>query len=366
MSPDSRPPFTTSGLLAIFHRWKHLLALAVGLAAITSTLVAWLLPNIYSSTAIFLPTSPQSTDPDRLAEGSKLEVGARSEDLDRVLTVGQSLPLAELMIRRFDLYRHYKAGEPGTDKVENSVLNEFNANLSIVHNERDAIELTFQDRDKKLAAAVANAMVAAIDSVNQQLTLENRRNVLEIYRRRSAQLGVTYEATRQHLVAARQHYGVFFGQEQQGRYLSKAVIDTEKELRVAEGGGPGNAAGLRRALHGLTHAADGNPINLEGWTKGVDSVTLLNARLNDLQNRFVSSQGAYEQAATSLRSRVSSLYLVQKAYPATRKSKPFRTVIVLGSVLLTLALCVFLILLLELYRRRPTTATINRPLPSIN
>ena len=354
MTPDSPPAFTSAGLLAIFHRWKYLLALALGLAFVVSALVAWSLPNIYSSTAIFLPTSPQSTDPDRLAEGAKLEVGARSEDLDRVLTVGQSLPLAERMIRQFDLYRHYQAGPPGTDAVENNVLHEFNSNLSIVHNERDAIELTFQDRDKKLAAAVANAMVAAIDSVNQQLTLENRRNVLEIYRQRSAQLGSSYLKTRQQLVAARRRYGVYFGPEQQGRYLSKAVIEAEKELRVAEGGGPGSVAGLRRAVRGLTRADGGNAINLEGWTAGSDSVALLSARLVDLQGRFIGSQAAFDQAETSLRSRVSSLYMVQKAYPATRKSKPFRLVIVLGSVLLTLALSVFLILLLELYRRRPT------------
>jgi uncharacterized protein involved in exopolysaccharide biosynthesis len=83
-------------------------------------------------------------------------------------------------------------------------------------------------------------------------------------------------------------------------------------------------------------------------------VNLLSSRLTDLQTRYVASQGAFEQAETALRSRVSSLYLVQKAYPATRKSKPFRSVIVLGSVLITLALSVFLIMLLELYQRRPS------------
>ena len=329
-----------------------MLALAGGLAAVVSAAVAWSLPNIYSSTAIFLPTSPQSTDPDRLVEGSKLEVGARSEDLDRVLTVGQSLPLAELMLKRFNLYEHYHAGAPGTDAVENAVLGEFTSNLSIVHNERDAIELTFQDRDKKLAAEVANAMVAAIDSINQQLTLENRRNVLELYRQRSAQLGRSYARTRQLLVAVRRRYGVF-GLDQQERYLIKTIIETEKELRVAEGGGPGSAAGLRRALGGLTQArsAGGNVINLEGWNQGLDSVKLLTNRLADLQSRSAGSQAAYEQAETSLTSRVSSLYQIQPAYPATRKSKPLRLVIVLGSVLLTLALSVFCVLLLELYRR---------------
>ena len=351
MLPPSAPPFSPAGLLAIFHRWKLWLALAAGLAFVVSALVAWAKPNIYSSTAVFLPTSPQSTDPDRLVEGSKLEVGARAEDLDRVVTIGQSLPLAELVIHKFNLYKHYKMGEPGPDVVENSVLNEFNSNFSIVHNERDAIELTVQDTDKQLAANMANFMVAAIDSVNQQLTLENRRNVLRLFEQRSTAFGNSYATTRQQLIAARKRYGVF-GLEQQGRYLAKTLLETEKELRVAEGGGPGSVAGLRRALFGLTHAQGGNAINLEGWVQGSDSVALLSSRLNDLQTRYVASLAAFEQAETSLRSRVSSLYLVQKAYPATRKIKPLRMFIVLGSVLVTVALSVFLVLLLEVLRRQ--------------
>jgi uncharacterized protein involved in exopolysaccharide biosynthesis len=351
MLPDSPPPFSSAGLRVIFWRWKYQLALALGLTAVVSAGIAWALPNIYSSTAIFLPASPQSSDPDRLASGQRLEVDGSSVDLDRVLTIGQSLPLAELMIRRFHLYEHYKAGQPGTDVADNYVLSEFASNLSIVHNERDAIELTFQDHDKKLAAAVANALMAAIDSATQQLTLENRRRVLEIYRQRSARLGTSYELTRQQLLTARRRYGVF-GLEEQSRYLAKAIIDTEKELRLAEAGGPGNVAGLRRALRGLTQpaAAGGNVINLAGWTQGADSVALLVGRLTDLRTRYAVSQAAFEQAETTLSGRVSSLYLIQKAYPATHKSKPFRLVMVVGSVLAMLAVSVFLILLLEVYR----------------
>jgi uncharacterized protein involved in exopolysaccharide biosynthesis len=109
-------------------------------------------------------------------------------------------------------------------------------------------------------------------------------------------------------------------------------------------------AGLRRALHGLTQAEGGNIINLEGWTQGADSVAFLVARLTDLRTRYAVSQAAFEQAETALRGRVSSLYLIQKAYPATHKSKPFRLLIVVGSVLLVLAASVLLILLLELRR----------------
>lgn len=355
--------FSLAGLRAIFNRWKYLLALAGGLALIISALIAFSLPDIYSSVAIFLPTSLQSADPDRLADvvegpmknAPRLELSTNPADLDRVLSIGQSLPVAQLMIRKFDLYRHYKTGQPGSDAAETKTLREFASNLSIIHNERDAIELTFQDEDKQLAARIANAMVATIDSINQQLTLVNRRSVLELYRQSSASLGRTYEQSRQALIRARRRYGVF-GIKEQGRYLAKAIIETEKELRIAENGGPGNATALRRALRGLTSADGGNVINLEGWTAGSDSVTLASERLTDLQTRFIAARGAYEQAETSLRSRVSSLYLVQKAQPATRASKPLRSLIVVGSVLLTLAISVVVILLLELFWRRPTIA----------
>ena len=344
----SASSFSLVGFGPIINRWKNLVAGAVVLAAVVSVVVVLLLPNIYKSTAIFIPTNPQAADPDRLVDGGKLELGGRTEDLDRAITIGESQPVAELIIRRFNLHKHYKAGKPGNDVADNSVLSEFSSNLDIVHNERDAIELAFMDRDKHLAARIANTMVQLIDSVNQQLTLENRRQVLNLYGQRYDYLKSNYEKTRQQLLAARYHYGIF-GLEMQGRYLAKEVIETETALRKAEGGG-GNAAGLRKALRGLTRADGGNLINLENYVHGVDSLSMLSARLADLQNRLIGARGAYESSELTLKGRVSSLYIVQKAYPATRKVKPARTLIVLGSIVLTFALSIVFIALLELFR----------------
>ncbi len=356
----SAPSFSLVGLGPIINRWKSFVAGAVVLAAVVSTVVALLLPNVYRSTAIFIPTNPQTADPDRLLEDNaqergKLELGGRAEDLDRAITIGESQPVAELIINKFDLHKHYKAGAPGDDAADNFVLSEFSGNLSIVHNERDAIELTFMDKDKKLAAAVANALVHVIDSVNQQLTLENRRTVLDLYRQRYEYLSTSFERSRRELVGARRRYGIF-GLEMQGRYLAKQVIETEAALRKAEASG-GDVAGFRRALRGLTRADGGNLINLESYVAGTDSLTMFTARVIDLQTRFIAARAAYETAELSIKGRISSVYLVQKAYPATRKFKPVRSLIVLGSVLLTFALSVVFIALLELYRHnRPGAA----------
>ncbi|MCI1186893.1 hypothetical protein MON38_05635 [Hymenobacter sp. DH14] len=356
----SAPSFSLVGLGPIINRWKYFVAGAVALAAIVSVVVSLLLPNVYRSTAIFIPTNPQTADPDRLLEENtqmrgQLELSSRAEDLDRAITIGESLPVAELIIKKFKLYEHYKAGTPGDDNADNYVLSEFGSNLSLVHNEHDAIELSFADRDKKLAADVANAMVHVIDSVNQQLTFENRRTVLDLYRRRYEYLSISFERSRRELVGARRRYGIF-GLEMQGRYLAKALIETETALRKAEASG-GDVTGLRRAVRGLTKADGGNQINLESYVSGTDSLTMFVARVADLQNRLVAARSAYESADLSLKGRISSLYQVQKAYPATRKFKPVRSLIVLGSVLAMFALSVVFIALLELYRYHRPTAT---------
>ncbi|WP_187632045.1 hypothetical protein [Hymenobacter lutimineralis] len=344
--------YSLFGLWPLLYRWKLWLLGAGLLALVVSAIVALLLPNEYASTAVFIPSNPQAIDPDRtLAEGGRLDPGGRGEDLDRVITIGQSQPVAEALIRRFDLYKHYRAGTPGNDEADNYVLFEFNSNLSIVHNERDAIELTFLDTDKHLAARIANTMVGLIDSINQQLTVDNRRKVLDLYRTRYQYLNESFRRTQQQMLKARRHYGIY-GLEEESRYLAREVIRVEAALRQAEGSGASSAtiAGLRRALRGLTETNSGNRFNLEGYAQGLDSVQMLETRLKDLSNRMANAYGEYEAADVALKSRISSLYVVQPAYPATKKARPIRWLIVLGGVAITLGLSVVLIAALEWYR----------------
>lgn len=333
---------------------------AVVLAAVVSAVVALSLPNIFKSTAVFYPTNPQTTDPDRIVtEGGKLELSGRNEDLDRVITIGTSQPVAEYVIGKYKLHEHYKMGTPGDEMADQATLDEFNGNLSIVHTERDAIELTFQDQDKQLAAKVANALVSVIDSFNQQLTLDNRRRVLDLYSTRYHYLQREYNQARTTLVAGRRRYGIH-GLEMESRYLAKEIIETESALRRAEAAGnDAKARELRRALAGLTTGEGGNLINLENYIQGTDSMNTVYARFNDLQTRLVNAKSAYENANLAIKGRISSLYVVQKAYPAARKSKPIRWLIVASSVVITFALSVIFITLLELYRRHGRPQTVS-------
>lgn len=343
--------FSLLGLWPVINRWKYLVLGAVVLALVVSVVVALLLPNIYKSTSVFYPTNPQTTDPDRIVtEGGKLELGGRSEDLDRVITIGESQPAAEILIKRFNLHQHYKVGNPGDDVADQAALDEFSANLGIVHNDRDAIELTFKDKDKVMAARVANTLVQVIDSINQQLTFANRGKVLQLYKLRRDYLEQQYSLIHDSLLVGRRRYGIY-GLDRESRYLAQEIIEVESKLRQAEGeGNSGRAAGLRRALRGLTKADGGNTFNLENYVTGIDKMNTIYARFNDVQTRLIKARSDYETARLAISGRISSIYVVQEAYPATKKSAPVRWLIVVSSVLITLALSVIFITLLELYR----------------
>lgn len=348
MLPHLPPPFSAAGLWVVFWRWNYLLALALGLTAVVSASIAWAIPDSYRSTAIFLPAALPRVVPDS-APGPQPVDDAASASLDRLLSIGQSRPLAESMVRQFHLYGYRPASLPEANVATGKALREFAANLSLIRNASEAIELTFQSHDKQLAANVANALVAAIDSASQRLTLVSRRQEATACRQRVARLRASEAATQRQLLATRRRYGIF-NPGAQSRYLTQTILNTEKELRIAEAGGPGHVAGLRRALRALTRAEGGNLLNLESWTQGTDSVALLTTQLADLHARTGVAQATAEQAEAALSSRATALQVIQSATPATQPSGPFRFLIVLGSVAFMLALSVFLILLLELYR----------------
>ncbi len=377
MSPTqtiSERPKNLTGLLPIINRWKfHILVLTL-LALIISTIVAMVLPNVYKSTTVFYPTNLAGLDPDRIVEGSRIEVFGTNEDVDRIKTIGMSQPLAEYIINKYKLYQDYKFESMEDDLSKQAVLDMFSSNLTIVQNERDAIELTFYSEDKIKAAAVANDMVEQIDNFNQQLTLENRKKILDIHQARFEYISNVYKKVQDSLNQARRKYGVY-GLEREGQSLSKRIIDNQSDLLQAKGeyeilknslsaSDPRVVAlkarinGLEKANSSLTQNSGGTGYNLQSFSQGYDEITGLELQFADLRARFNDALKSYDNAKVALTGKISTIYVVQKAFPAMRKAKPIRWLIVVGSTLLTLILSIVFVSLLELYKNEMRRTTV--------
>ncbi|HSI90572.1 MAG TPA: hypothetical protein VK927_05610 [Adhaeribacter sp.] len=362
------------GILPILNRWKLPVFILTILALIISAIVSVLLPNVYKSTTVFYPTRFSSTFTDRITEGEIQEYAPSAEDIDRLITISESQPVAEYIIRKYELYKDYDFESFDDEASKQYIFDTYNSNLKIVHNERDAVELTFYSEDKIKAAAVANEIVVISDSINQQLFLENRSKLASFYKNQFNFLTNEMVSLRDSLARSRKQYGIF-ASEKESRYLGKAVIETQTSLVQAKGeleamtrmagASDPRVVALKAKIKGLENAnvalqtgADGTTFNLTSYMAGVDIVNDLSNQFTTLAERYLLSKSIYESARFAETNKISTVYVVQKAYPATRKAKPIRWLIVVGATLLTFMVSVAFISLYELFIREYRRQTI--------
>ena len=176
------------------------------------------------------------------------------------------------------------------------------------------------------------------------------------------------------LAKARKKYGIFVS-EKESRYLGEAVIRTQTELIQAKGelealtktAGSSDArvvalkakvSGLEDAYKSLVNGSANSVYNMPAYMAGVDIVNDLQLQYQNLSERYVLSKTVFESAKFAVGGKVSTIYVVQKAYPATRKAKPIRWLIVAGSTLLAFFLSVAFVSLYELYKREMRRAAL--------
>ena len=367
-------PRNLAGIIPVINHWKFLVLGLTLAALVISAIVSLLLPNEYKSTTVFYPTRFIPTPSDPIAEGDKMEFAATSEDIDRIITIGESQPLAEYIINKYQLYKDYGFEKMDDDESKQGVFDSFNSNLKIVHNERDAVEVTFYSEDKAKAAAVANNIVSLIDSMNQQLSIENRSKLTSLYDRQVKFLNKEISEMQDSLARARKKYGIFVS-EKESRYLGEAVIRTQTELVQAKGeleslakaAGNSDARvvalkakvnGLESAYNSLVKGNSNSVYNMPAYMAGVDIVNDLQWQVKNLSERFVLAKTVAESVKYAVNGKVSTIYVVQKAYPATRKAKPIRWLIVAGSTILAFILSVAFVSLYELYKREMRRAAL--------
>lgn len=337
--------------MGVVRRWRRPILLTTAAAAIVSAIIALQLPNIYPATATFYATNLETSDPDQLASGKRsIVLLPEPADLDRAVNIGRSQPVADFIIAKYHLARHYKNDTATTTVALGNTREDFQERLDMKINDRDAVELTFNDTDPKLAATIANDLVATIDSVSQQLMHPNRQRVLKLFENKYQLLDQAYNITRDSLLHLRQRTGLY-GMDREDRYLTKSITEIQTALRTARAGGGGNVVSLQAALDGLLYARPGsNTLTLEGFANNRYRVNRLQQELEAIQTSLVEARSAYETARATLSGRVSNIYVLQPAYPVARKSEPTRWLIVLGSTLAAFALTTLAALLLDRLR----------------
>lgn len=281
--------------------------LALVIAAIVSAAGSWfLLDNYYLSTAIFYPVNQAATDRgalfgNQLVSGENGYYGSK-HDANRVLTIANSRPVIDYVIAKYDLRAHYDI-DSTRKSWRTKLRKEFEENYKAIKTEKDAIEISLLDTDPELAATIVNDIVGKIDELN---TL----HVNEIKQKQISLISIQLEEYKKR---------------------SAVFVDSLSGL--------GKQYGIK-----VTVGADGNNVVLGNDYRAVEIFKTLLKQQEGILRELNNLQIIREQIQVTMESNSSSLFVLESAVAADKKTSPLRSLIVLLSVAGTFFLAIFYLL----------------------
>ncbi len=289
-------------LVRILLKWYRKILLLSALAAVLSAFVAFLLPEYYTASNIFIPANPHLMDRTNLfslqGKDETVYLFGGPNDIYRIFTMAQSRKLENYIIDKFNLYNHYEIDT--TDRVaEYWVKEALHSYFKLQKTPQGMVEVAVTDKDPVFAADMANAIVQRLDTLNKEIVFENKRKTLKMYA-------------------------------------------NQKEVKYHE---------LQMLKDSLLSSIKQNP-------KDTITAKLLKDVIKGVMGEYNTSKIIYEQQLTAVNEPFSTIYVLESAVPPVKRSKPVRWVIVLSATLAAFLAGILYALLAERYKE--IKATFNK------
>lgn len=295
--------------IRIILKWKNYILGLTILSAITAALFSvFVMDEWYLSYSTFYPVNQAKTDPSAIFGTETMDYYGGKSDVNRAITMANSVPVIDFIIDSFNLVEHYKVSK---DKKywRTIVRKKFEKKYEAIKTERDAVQVSFYDTDPKVAAAVVNAIVRKVDELN-------KLNVIAAKRK-------TFEAVGGKIAGIQADINTYID--------TLSALGEKYRIKVSSG-------------------ADGTVIVDGSDYKGVQIYKSILSKQNNASREYNNLVNIKGQLEISLQNSETSLYVLEVAYPSDRREKPVRSLVVILTVLITGFVSLLGVLLIEQIR----------------
>jgi uncharacterized protein involved in exopolysaccharide biosynthesis len=165
------------GLLLVIAREKRMIMRATLVAAFLSSVIALLLPGVYSAKAVILPPQEDHSGLNTVAMGALAALSSNGSNGGLGSAIGLENPsdiyigmlksrsVADALIRRFKLQALY-----GTGSVADT-RDELEKQVSVTNGTYGLITVVFEDEDAQRAADIANAYVEELEKLTRRIAI---------------------------------------------------------------------------------------------------------------------------------------------------------------------------------------------------
>lgn len=281
-------------LIRILLKWLKPIVMVCVIAAVGSAAISWFfLDNYYMSTVVFQPANPHYMEPKSLYDtdaGQTVYLFGGPTDMYRLLTLAESRELQDYVIEKYDLYNYWEI-DKDIKEADFKIREQFDKYIKTYQTPNGMLQTEVSDIDPQWAATVCNDIIGYLDKMNKRVVTEKMRDKLAYF------------------------------EQDQVRLRDKVQMYKDSLVQIIE-------------------------------TTPDDTLTqnLLETLMETAMGQYNVSNMIYEQQSKALSQDYSTVYIMESAVPATRKSSPKRSLIVLTAVLVTLGIMIFVAVFMEKFR----------------
>lgn len=333
--------------------------------AVVFTLPSFYAPQFSAKTIIY-PASSERYDVANLFNNEpNVYLYGSAKESERLLNLANSETVAMFLLDSLNLWKVYDIDKNNKDiSPRFKALKMLKGNLNVTQVEGGGIAIEAYDVEPERAAKMTNMVVYRINEMNKQIFIKNRSAILDIYKADLNELFKTYSAYMDTSRMVRRKYNVFSYTEQsrvmveqyliaQGKHEeAKARYEVLSKMLPAADTAVMNAKGMmigtEKQVKSMTN--EGSEINLPKFREGIDAVISME------QNgfRLIEKIQILKEKITGIEMmnarNYETILTTEAAFASDKKARPVRWVIVVASALITLLVCVFGTVMLELVR----------------
>lgn len=375
MEKDSLLP-----ILGTLYPWRrHILWVTLG-AFVLSALLSLLMPNYFEGKTVFYAASQDLFKPEKVFGGGTTEMYyyGSGEDIDRILTVGNSNGVIDFLIDSFDLWSVYKI-KPGSSLAKYKMRKAFRENFKILLTKQDALELSIEDKDPERAAAMANVATQYIDNEVKSIIKNSQIALASSYRRSITSKEQLMQNNLDTLVLYRQKSGIYDPRGQTeilATRVTEVTNSVEREKAALESLQQMNLSsklkdsiqliqarisGYNRELDILNGNDPSSKYSLLNFNKAKGKVELLESRYYRSYEQIGYDLEKLKLYNAAIEIDVPTLHMIESAEVPIHKSRPKRSILVLAVTVAAFLFSLAAVMAIESYRQFDWNSLLKKP-----
>ena len=336
---------TLVDLVKILWLWKWRILSIVLLASLLSAGISLLLPNYFKSTAVFYAASQDLAKPEPLGDtGRKIDYYGTDYDIDRLLTIAHSHKLKELLIDSFDLYSWYTIDRTAKN-AEHRVRQKLSKLMSVEKTKFGAISLSVENTDPIKAFEMTSAATHFIDQSTSHVWKSSQAKLLETYNNKIAQSDTKIAVVNDSLMRLKKTYQIFDLTNQSEILLTQQASIQSRQTSINSKLSSSLVQNNPDSLAYYTNLQSANQSQLRTintsiakFNEGFNPIATLERLQIQMTKQAAIDKERRDQLRASFNSPTSGIILVEEPEVAVYKSRPRRSLFVLGTAFMTFVL----------------------------